>query len=408
VVTRAGKRNKRRYLLSCALLLVLIAAQTVASSSTWVAGVRVPSKYRVVQSHRVASGVWHVELRRRDPEQVVHIARLERSSPHRLKVILSNGLVAGPAPRTEQTSKMCKRTDCLLAINGDFFADGFPVGGVVSDAEPMRSPHATRMQFSVASDETPSISAMSMPTTLVTQHPRVASGLRLFQPGATTEPRTTAVAGVNVPRPRNGIVLFTPRWGSRTGTESGFELIARVVSPAGRLRSGVDTVVDLIGAKSRNGSIPADGVVLSGRGDGAEALAALWKDVSEGRADRRAILRVSASPAAQQSVAGHEVLVHKGKVVAPKGGSRAPRTMIGWNAAGDLLMVTLDGRQPGRAAGLSLIQAADLMRRLGAVEALNLDGGGSTTFVKKGKVVNRPSGDFERRVAVAVAIVRAA
>jgi exopolysaccharide biosynthesis protein len=50
------------------------------------------------------------------------------------------------------------------------------------------------------------------------------------------------------------------------------------------------------------------------------------------------------------------------------------------------------------------------MRRLGAVEALNLDGGGSTTFVKKGKVVNRPSnsGRHERRVAVAVAIVPAA
>jgi exopolysaccharide biosynthesis protein len=111
-----------------------------------------------------------------------------------------------------------------------------------------------------------------------------------------------------------------------------------------------------------------------------------------------------------QSVAGKELLVHGDEIVAPSHSSRAPRTIIGWNAAGDLLLVTIDGRQPGRAYGMTLLEAADLIHRLGAVEALNLDGGGSTTFVKKGKVVNRPSSDggHERSVAVSVAIVPAA
>lgn len=387
-------------------MLALIAAQTVASGSTWVAGIRVPKNYRVHRLQHVAAGVWHVELRRRDPGQIVNVARLERSSPHRLKIVLSNGLVAGPEPRTERTSRMCARVDCLLAVNGDYFADGMPVGGLVSDGEPIRSPSQSRKQFSLAADERPMIASMEMAPTLYTFHERIPAGFRLFaQP--TVETRATAVAGVNVPRPKDSIVLFTPRWGAATGADSGYELVARVVSPGGRLASGVDTTLEILAGRSKGGKIPADGVVLSGRGDGAAALAAIWSDVAAGHAERDATLRIASSPAAVQSVAGKEILVDDGRVVAPRGGSRAPRTMIGWNAAGDVLLVTVDGRQRGVAHGLTLLEAADLMRRLGAVEALNLDGGGSTTFVKKGKVVNRPSsaGRRERSVAVAVAIV---
>lgn len=387
-------------------MLALIAAQSVASGSTWVGGVRVPKHYRVHTAHRVASGVWHLQLRRKDPGQIVNVARLERSSSHRLKIVLSNGRVAGPAPRTERTSRMCARVGCLLAVNGDYFADGMPVGGVVSDGEPIRSPSDGRKQFVLGADERAAITSMSMAPALVTIHQRVSAGLGLLS-GATQETRTTAVAGVNVPRPRDAIVLFTPRWGASTGTEGGFELVARVLSPAGRLGSGVDTTLEIVGGRTGGGRIPSDGVVLSGRGDGAAALAAIWQDVAAGNAQRNATLRISSTPAAVQSVAGKEMLVDDGKIVAPRGGSRAPRTMIGWNAAGDLLLVTADGRQRGVARGFTLLEAADLMRRLGAIEAINLDGGGSTTFVKKGKVVNRPSssGRRERAVAVAVAIV---
>ncbi len=405
MLARASHRRNHRYLLSCSLLLALIAGQTLASGSTWVGGVRVPKHYRVTNVQRVASGVWHIVLKRRNPEQVINIARLERSSPHRLKIVLSNGLVAGPEPRTERTSRMCGRVRCLLAVNGDYFSDGVPVGGVVSEGEPIRSPAESRRQFSLAPDETPSIGTMAMPASLVTVHKRIPAGIKLLNP-PTLEQRTTSIAGVNVPRPDDSIVLFTPRWGATTGTKTGFEVIARVVSPSGRLGSEVDTTLEIVDAHLRGGTIPKDGVVLSGRGDGADALASLWNDVSTGKAERKATLRVSLSPTAFQSVAGKELLVHDDEIVAPRT-SRAPRTMIGWNAAGDVLLVTVDGRQPGRAYGMTLIEAADLMHRLGAVEALNLDGGGSTTFVKKGKVVNRPSaqGRRERSVAVAIAIV---
>jgi exopolysaccharide biosynthesis protein len=50
-------------------------------------------------------------------------------------------------------------------------------------------------------------------------------------------------------------------------------------------------------------------------------------------------------------------------------------------------------------------QFGRLMVRLGAVSALNLDGGGSSTMVIRGKVVNRPSAGFERRVTNALLVL---
>jgi hypothetical protein len=70
---------------------------------------------------------------------------------------------------------------------------------------------------------------------------------------------------------------------------------------------------------------------------------------------------------------------------------RNPRTMAGIDARGRLLLVAVDGRQAGRSAGLSILEAAQAMKALGAVTAINLDGGGSTTMVLDGQIVNRPS-----------------
>jgi exopolysaccharide biosynthesis protein len=78
---------------------------------------------------------------------------------------------------------------------------------------------------------------------------------------------------------------------------------------------------------------------------------------------------------------------------------RQPRTLAGVRPDGTLLLVTVDGRLPGWSVGMTLPEAARLMRSLGARDALNLDGGGSTTMVVRGEVVNRPADRVERRVS---------
>jgi hypothetical protein len=70
---------------------------------------------------------------------------------------------------------------------------------------------------------------------------------------------------------------------------------------------------------------------------------------------------------------------------------RNPRTLAGITSDGKLLFVTVDGRQPGYSAGASFKESAKIMQSLGALNAVNLDGGGSTTIVVNGKLLNRPS-----------------
>lgn len=82
-----------------------------------------------------------------------------------------------------------------------------------------------------------------------------------------------------------------------------------------------------------------------------------------------------------------------------------PRTGIGIQGDGRLLLVVVDGRQPKYSIGLSTRAFARLMRRLGAVDAVNLDGGGSSAMVVEGEVVNRPSDGRERPVGDAALIL---
>ena len=71
-------------------------------------------------------------------------------------------------------------------------------------------------------------------------------------------------------------------------------------------------------------------------------------------------------------------------------GGRNPRTAIGYTRDNHLIMLTADGRE-GSSIGLTLVELANLMKELGCVNAMNLDGGGSTVMFVKGQVVNKPA-----------------
>jgi exopolysaccharide biosynthesis protein len=81
--------------------------------------------------------------------------------------------------------------------------------------------------------------------------------------------------------------------------------------------------------------------------------------------------------------------------------NRHPRTAVGRTAQGELIFVAIDGRQE-MSAGATLMETAEILLLLGAVDAINLDGGGSTALNLFGVTVNRPSDGTERKVANAV------
>ena len=96
------------------------------------------------------------------------------------------------------------------------------------------------------------------------------------------------------------------------------------------------------------------------------------------------------------AISGNTMLVEKGKVLEGLAGTLEPRTAVGLDKRNRwLFLVIVDGRQPGYSEGVSLAELARLMLELGAYNAMNLDGGGSSAMVVQGnngqpRVLNSP------------------
>lgn len=119
-----------------------------------------------------------------------------------------------------------------------------------------------------------------------------------------------------------------------------------------------------------------------------------------------------------EAVGGSVFLVKDGKSVVTSSAdyynSRHSRTCVGITAEGKVVLMVLDGRQEPFSAGGSAEELAQIMIDAGCVTAINLDGGGSTTFVAKQEgsdalsVVNRPSDGYERSVSSSLMVVSTA
>ena len=123
-------------------------------------------------------------------------------------------------------------------------------------------------------------------------------------------------------------------------------------------------------------------------------------DATDGRAGPEGGPGPDPAAAQLQVVGGFPELLDQGLVVGDLGvednpafaAGRHPRTAVGWDAdEGVLWLVVVDGRQAPRSAGMSLPELADLLLWLGAEEALNLDGGGSSAMLLGDEVVSSPS-----------------
>jgi hypothetical protein len=85
--------------------------------------------------------------------------------------------------------------------------------------------------------------------------------------------------------------------------------------------------------------------------------------------------------------------------------ARPPRTVIGSTADNKIVLFVCDGRQT-ESDGATLLELAQIMKGLGCINAMNLDGGGSTAMIASGSLLNKPSDGSERAVASVVAFVK--
>lgn len=101
-------------------------------------------------------------------------------------------------------------------------------------------------------------------------------------------------------------------------------------------------------------------------------------------------------------ITNNEELKFAGKAINDK----HPRTAMGYTAGGKLIILVIEGRNPGIAEGASLIQEAQMLKDIGCREALNLDGGGSSCLLINGKETIKPSDKEGQRPIPAVFIVK--
>jgi len=101
-------------------------------------------------------------------------------------------------------------------------------------------------------------------------------------------------------------------------------------------------------------------------------------------------------------ITNEEELKFTGKAINDK----HPRTAMGYTPDGQLIILVIEGRYPGRAEGATLQQTAQLLIHLGCTEALNLDGGGSSCMLINGKETIKPSSNGVQRAVPAVFVIR--
>ena len=209
------------------------------------------------------------------------------------------------------------------------------------------------------------------------------------------------INGVNCERGENSLVLFNEYFGKTTSTNNfGVEIV---------VEDGIITNI----FHSGNNAIPAGGYIISAHGAAAEFFKAA--QINDEIKINQEILSEDGNFNEIPNVVGAGPrLVMDGKIFvtadiekfpADIRVGRAPRSAVGVTEYGDYILAVVDGRQ-AHSKGCTLQEwAGILLNEFGAVNAINLDGGGSTELIVKDFLVNKPSDGRERMVGNALAII---
>ncbi|HZF87029.1 phosphodiester glycosidase family protein [Streptomyces sp.] len=358
--------------------------------------------------------------------------------PARFRGRLRSELTTGIVPGRETTSSVARRTGALAAVNAGYFVIG---GDRTTPGNWVAGTDGDPAGVSVVGGDLVSEAVNGRPALIVPTGSGRNTSVRRVETRitvATADGASREVTGLNR---RPGLIVNCGGVGNATPFTrpahdytcgNADELIA--VTPAFGTAApegpGFQATLDADGRvtavrEGRGGSVPPLGTVLQGTGTGAEWLRA------HARAGAPLTVRGTVVDAETQTplaltpdtsvVNGGPLLLRDGEPVldpvrdgwSPEdidGVDRAglyndwylrrnPRTAAGVTRDGRILLLTVDGRRPGHSAGLSITETAEVMRGLGAVHAINLDGGGSTAMVVRNELQGHPSDPAGERPA---------
>lgn len=346
----------------------------------------------VIADGSLADGVSLRTLRQRNGPAgptAVRVVTVDLSRPSTLDTVLAGDVLPG----LETTTSMSRRRGAVVAVNGDYFlANGRPVHVYAEDGVLAQSANDLGRGFAVSADETRSyVGFLELRTSITGPAGEQLTVDRVNNGPATVGQRAlhTALGGdLEIPP----VLRCTARFGTQGPP---------VLDTEGRVRRPLNTIDPACGDPSppNAGEVVLTAAPYESLPTWAFGSAASWDWQLEGW------------PGVLDVMGGNPAVVRGGAIVDADvdgvGGyfDRNPRTAVGFTADGKALLVVVDGRQAGYSVGMTLRELADVMVNLGAVEALNLDGGGSTVMTVNGQAVSRPSGGLERPVANAMLVL---
>jgi hypothetical protein len=315
----------------------------------------------------------------------------------------------------EQVSKMADAQHAVAGINGDFFnisetrpgvpATGSSVGPEIADGRDLKAAVPDGQRFGP-----PPPAGTTAETVFGVGSDRVARISTLHLTGTVRgSGETITLRGLNqYALPVGGVGAFTSAWGpvSRLRAVCGTDLVRGAPCSTDVAEATVrHDVVTAVDDTADAGQIPPDTTVLVGREEGADALRRLEPG------ERVRIGHRLTGPRHLWFALGGFPILRDG--VAPPDldpVSAAARTAAGVSRDGRrAYLVVVDGHT-GASNGLTVADLATLLHRVGADDALNLDGGGSSTLAMRmpgertARVRNTPSGSGERAVANGIGV----
>jgi hypothetical protein len=314
---------------------------------------------------------------------VVHVLKAPRPGDqnglYQLAPVLAHATVLGGKQRVTQMQKDASASATVAGINGDLFsaADAHPSGIVMSGGVLVHPPLSSRSSIGVDSSGAVHVDRV-----------------KFFGTWKGTGQRRP-LGGVNQTPAPGQVVLFTPTYGARTPRVANAASV--VLQPFPAAVPNADLTANVTAATVGGGdAVPADGAVLMATGATAAKLQA---EAAVGTTVTSRLILQPTWTGVVSALGGGPVLVRNSKPVFrsledftnDQVTQRDARAGVGQLADGRILLVAVDGRQPGYSVGLTSFELAQTLQRLGAVSASAVDPGGSVSVAFDGELLNRPS-----------------
>jgi hypothetical protein len=316
-----------------------------------------------------------VELTSHGPVVVDVITAPRPGGLYTLTPVLSTGTVSSPPEPLVQIEKDVSVGATAAGVNGDSVTSkGIPNGIVLEGGTLLHGAASGRSSIGIDNAGTLHVNRFGFVGTWK------GSGQRRPLDGVNQVPRSGQV------------VLFTPSWGPTTPTVPNSSEVVLEPFPAASANADLTAPVTLQHAGGGT-PIPGDGAVLMAVG-----ASPLQAEAPEGQSVTVRLILPADWATVANAVGGGPVLVRNGKAVFHTNetfdpsdlAKRDARAGIGQLADGQIVLVAVDGDQPGYSTGLSNFELAETMVRLGAVTAAALNSGPAVTAAFDGQLLDRP------------------